>query len=225
MSWRSNFIYERYSVKLSYNSFALWVTFLNPSCRNVAQSARLADLPASVTYFNEMSSAIRQHHMARVFNYLLSKSTFAFEVPRGRMRVASEDGNTFVCFIFCGHTYSCYTKIYNGNKTKYVLNNERVSRKKQCVPNLRNLLLHNNGYYLVIMRDTSVSDISRSYCRIRSASRKIIIIASNRYLLFACTCASICAVEKPLPYISVYNEIKTAACLLSFFNYKFCARD
>lgn len=87
---------------------ALGVTFLTPSCWNVAQSARLADLPGSFTYFNEMSSAIRQRHMAHVFNYLLSESTFAFEVPRGRMWAAPEDGNTFVCFISCGHIYMLY---------------------------------------------------------------------------------------------------------------------
>lgn len=86
---------------------ALRVTFLTSSCRNVAQSARLADLPGSFTYFNEMSSAIRQRHMAHVFNYLLSESTFAFEV-RGKMRGAPEDRNTFVCFIFCGHIYMLY---------------------------------------------------------------------------------------------------------------------
>lgn len=84
------------------------MAFLIPSCRNVAQSARLAALVGSFTYFNEMSSAIRQRHMAHVFNYLLSESTFAFEVLRGRMRVALEDGNTFVCFIFCGHIYMLY---------------------------------------------------------------------------------------------------------------------
>lgn len=35
----------------------LRTTFLTASCRNAAQSARLADLPESFTYFNEMSSA------------------------------------------------------------------------------------------------------------------------------------------------------------------------
>lgn len=109
MSWRSNFIYRRFFVTSRVIILsALRAIFLTPSCRNVAQSARLADLPGSFTYFNKMSSAIRQCHMAHVFNYLLSESTFAFEVPRGRMRVALDDGNTFVCLIFCGDIYMLY---------------------------------------------------------------------------------------------------------------------
>jgi len=121
----TNFIYRfyrflHYSVKPDYNIIlsALRATFLTPSCRNVAQSARLADLPGSFTYFNEMSSAIRQRHMAHVFNYLLSESTFAFEVPRGRMRVVSEDGNTFVCLIFCGHILHAILKYIMRMKQK-----------------------------------------------------------------------------------------------------------
>jgi len=116
----TSFIYRHYSVKPCYNIILsiLRVTFLTPSCRNVAQSARLADLPGSFTYFNEMSSTIRQRHMAHVFNYLLSESTFAFEVLRGRMRVASEDGNTFVCLIFCGHILHAMLKYIMRMKQK-----------------------------------------------------------------------------------------------------------
>lgn len=65
--------------------------------------------------------------MTHVFNYLLSESTFAFEVSRGRMRVAPEDGNTFVCLILRVHIHAILK--YNGDKTKYVLDNKRVPEK------------------------------------------------------------------------------------------------
>lgn len=63
--------------------------------------------------------------MVHAFNYLLSESTFAFEVSQGRMRMGvapdGEDGKYFrMPYILRTYMLAVYQKIHNRRNEKYV---------------------------------------------------------------------------------------------------------
>lgn len=63
--------------------------------------------------------------MVHAFNYLLSESTFAFEVSRGRMRMGvapDERGGKYFRMPYILRTYilAVGTKIHNGRNEKYI---------------------------------------------------------------------------------------------------------
>lgn len=72
--------------------------------------------------------------------------------------------------------------------------------------------------YIYVMRENLI--FYRHNSRITMALYKIVITTSNRYYLWFTVRVHWCTIEKSTTYILLYNEIKTAVCAWSFFNYR-----
>jgi len=172
-----------------YNSFSPLATYsaVMSECRTVCTSCRSAwEL---FTYFNEMSSAIRRRHMAHVFNYLLSESTFAFEVSRDRIRGRLHRRMEILSYALYSVAYirTRCTEMHNAYEIKnaHWIINEMFSGETAA--------RLTNPSFLRRPRDASIYfqyiSIYVTYARLvrdQMTSRKIIITTANRYILFAC---------------------------------------